>query len=196
MKHTVQEEIKGIVGFVAAIWGVFLLEFVTPLNLVSFGLTPRTATGLIGIVAMPFLHADWRHITSNTPPLLVLLVLLAGSKARTWKIVTEVVLLSGVLLWIFGRTATHIGASGLIFGLIAFLIVSGLLEKRFVPLLVTMLVGILYGGSLLSGIMPRIGSHESWEGHLLGAIAGAVVAHALTRKSAQVERQVGLQSAQ
>jgi len=196
MKHTVQEEIKGIVGFVAAIWVVFLLEFVTPLNLVSFGLTPRTATGLIGIVAMPFLHADWRHITSNTPPLLVLLVLLAGSKAQTWRIVTEVILLSGVLLWIFGRTAMHIGASGLIFGLIAFLIVSGLLEKRFVPLLVSMVVGILYGGSLLSGIMPRIGSHESWDGHLFGAMAGAVVAYALTRSSAPIERQEDLQSVQ
>jgi membrane associated rhomboid family serine protease len=187
MKHTIQEEIKGIVAFVAGIWIVFLLEFVTPLNLVSFGLTPRTATGLIGIPAMPFLHADWRHITSNTPPLLVLLILLAGSKAQTWKIVIEVILLGGMLLWLFGRTAMHIGASGLIFGLIAFLIVSGLLEKRFVPLLVSMLVGVLYGGSLLSGIVPRIGSRDSWDGHLFGAIAGVIVAYALTRRSVQVE---------
>lgn len=185
MQHTIQEEIKGVVAFVAAIWIVFLLEFVPPLNLVSFGLTPRTATGLIGIPAMPFLHADWRHIANNTPPLFVLLVLLAGSKAKSWKIVIEIILLGGVLLWLFGRTATHIGASGLIFGLIVFLIVSGVLEKRIVSLLVSMVVGLLYGGSLLSGIVPRIGSHESWDGHLFGAIAGGVVAYALTRTGAQ-----------
>ena len=170
-----------MVAFVASIWIVFLLEFIPPLNLVSYGVTPRTASGLIGIPAMPFLHANLRHITSNTPPLIVLLVLLAGSKVNSWEIVIKVTLLGGALLWLFGRTGTHIGASGLIFGLIAFLIVSGLLEKRVTPLLVAIIVGLLYGGSLLSGIVPRIASLNSWDGHLLGAIAGGLVAYQSTR---------------
>ena len=74
---------------------------------------------------MPFLHANLHHILSNTFPLFILLVLLAGSKARSWEIVVDIVLLGGALLWLFGRPGDVIGASGLIFGLIAFLILSG-----------------------------------------------------------------------
>ena len=92
-------------------------------------------------------------------------------------------LLGGLLLWLVGRSAIHIGASGLIFGLITFLLLSGFLEKRTVPLLVSLLVGFLYGTALLWGIVPRLGSHISWDGHLCGAIAGGIVAYALTRKS-------------
>jgi membrane associated rhomboid family serine protease len=139
--------------------------------------------GLIGIPAAPFLHADLHHIVSNTVPLFILLALLAGSKARSWEIVADVVILGGVLLWLFGRHATHIGASGLIFGLIAFLILSGFLERRLVPLAVAVLVGFVYGGTLISGVLPRLGSHVSWDGHLCGAIAGGIVAYALTRES-------------
>jgi membrane associated rhomboid family serine protease len=135
---------------------------------------------------MPFLHANLHHIVSNTVPLLVLLALLAGSKARSWMIVVYVTLLGGLLLWLFGRTADHIGASGLIFGLVAFLIVSGLLERRPVPLLVSAIVGFLYGGTLFWNVLPQAGSHVSWDGHLCGAIAGGIVAYVLTRPSQPV----------
>jgi membrane associated rhomboid family serine protease len=77
----------------------------------------------------------------------------------------------------------HIGASGLISGLAAFLILSGFLEQRIVPLLIALLVGFLYGGSLLLSVLPRFGSQVSWDGHLCGAIAGGLVAYALTRQS-------------
>lgn len=183
MQHTIQQEIKGVFAFVGAIWAVFFLEYVLPFDLTSFGLVPRTLTGLVGIPAMPFLHANWQHIVSNTLPLFVLLILLAGSKANSWAVVVEVVLLGGGLLWLFGRPATHIGASGLIFGLIAFLIVSGLLERRFVPLVISVVVIFFYGGSLLLGVVPRLGSHISWDGHLFGALAGGIVAYLLTSNS-------------
>ena len=88
-----------------------------------------------------------------------------------------------MLLWTFGRPAVHIGASGLISGLTAFLILSGFLEQRIIPLLIALLVGFLYGGSLALGVIPRVGSQISWDGHLCGAIAGGVVAYALTRGS-------------
>lgn len=181
MQHTIQQEIKGVVIFIATIWGVFLLECVVPFDLLSFGVTPRTLHGLVGIPAMPFLHANLQHIASNTLPLFVLLILLAGSKARSWEVVTEIVLLGGILLWLCGRTATHVGASGLIFGLIAFLIVSGWLERRFVPLVVSLVVTFVYGGILLWGVIPRIGTHISWDGHLLGAVAGGVIAYLMTK---------------
>ena len=181
MQHTIQQEIKGVVIFIATIWGVFLLECVVPFDLLAFGVTPRTLHGLVGIPAMPFLHANLQHIASNTLPLFVLLILLAGSKARSWEVVTEIVLLGGILLWLCGRTATHVGASGLIFGLIAFLIVSGWLERRFVPLVVSLVVTFVYGGILLWGVIPRIGTHISWDGHLLGAVAGGVIAYLMTK---------------
>jgi membrane associated rhomboid family serine protease len=183
VQHTIQQEIKGVIAFVGAIWAVFFLEFVLPFDLTSFGLIPRTLTGLVGIPAMPFLHANLQHIVSNTVPIFILLILLAGSKANSWEVVIEVVLLGGVLLWLFGRPANHIGASSLIFGLIAFLIVSGLLERRFVPLVISVVVIFFYGGSLLLGVVPRLGSHISWDGHLFGAVAGGIIAYLLTSNS-------------
>jgi membrane associated rhomboid family serine protease len=181
VKHTIQQELYGVVAFMGVIWAVFFVGCVLPFDIKTLGVTPRTLVGLVGIPASPFLHASLQHLLSNTVPLFVLLTLLAGSKARSWEIVIDVVLLSGLLLWIFGRSATHIGASGLIFGLIAFLIVSGLLERRVVPLFVSAIVGFLYGSTLLSGVLPRMGSSVSWDGHLFGAIAGGIIAYVLTR---------------
>lgn len=182
MKHTIQQELYGIIAFVAVIWGTFFLGLVLPFDINSLGLTPRTLVGLVGIPAAPFLHANLQHLLSNTVPLFVLLTLLAGSNARSWEIVIDVVLLGGLLLWLFGRPATHVGASGLIFGLIAFLIVSGIRERRILSLMVAVIVAFLYGGTLLAGILPRLGSQVSWDGHLFSAMGGAIVAYALTRQ--------------
>jgi membrane associated rhomboid family serine protease len=186
--HTIREELRGVLVFVGVLWAVFLVDLVLPIDLTRFGLVPRTLRGAFGILTMPFLHASLGHLLSNTLPLLVVLMLLAGSKARSWEIVAEVILLGGVLLWLFGRSADHVGASALLFGLVTFLIVSGLLERRVVPLLVAVAVGFLYGGSLISGILPTAGAGVSWDGHLSGAIAGAVVAFARVRAGPAPER--------
>lgn len=178
--RSIREELHGVLLFVGIVWAVFALSLAIP-GIDKYGVVPRTLVGLVGIPAMPFLHANWAHILGNTVPLVVLLSLLAGSRARSWRIVAGVVLLGGLLLWTFGRSANHIGASGLIFGLISFLIVAGFLERRLVPLAISLLVGFLYGGTLLWGIIPRFGSQVSWDGHLAGAVAGAAVAFALTR---------------
>jgi len=182
--HTIREEIKGVVLFVGAIWAVYFVSLAFP-GLDQYGVIPRTLVGLAGIPAMPFLHANLHHLLSNTFPLVILLILLAGSRAESWEVVAVIAVLGGALLWIFGRTAVHIGASGLISGLTAFLILSGFLEQRIVPLLIALVVGFLYGGSLALGVLPRLGSAVSWDGHLCGAIAGGIVAYALTRESRQ-----------
>ncbi|MCB1639211.1 MAG: rhomboid family intramembrane serine protease, partial [Thiothrix sp.] len=79
--HRIREELWAVLLFIAAIWGVFLLDRFLPLE--SLGLIPRHLSGLAGIVAMPFLHDNWSHILSNTVPLFVLLILLAGSRANS-----------------------------------------------------------------------------------------------------------------
>jgi len=190
--HSIAQEAKGIVGFVAVLWIVFLADLlIYPVDFNAFGLVPRTMAGLAGIVTMPFLHFDIRHLMGNSIPLLVLLMLLAGSRARSWEIVGETVFFGGLLLWLFGRSANHIGASGLVFGLIAFLIVSGLLERRLLSLMVSLIVGFFYGGTLLSGVLPRIGSAVSWDGHLCGAVAGTLVAYSLTRTPSAEDSSAG-----
>ncbi len=178
--HTIREEIHAVVLFVGAIWVVFFISLAFP-AIDYYGVIPRKAIGLVGIPAMPFLHASFHHLLSNTIPLVVLLILLAGSRAESWQVVLDIALLGGFLLWIFGREAVHIGASGLISGLTAFMIIAGLLEQRVVPLLIAVIVGFLYGGSLVLGVIPRFGSNISWDGHLCGAIAGSIVAYVLTR---------------
>ena len=102
----------GILVFIASLWLALLLDVFLPLE--RFGLVPRTAGGLWGVVAMPFLHQGVDHALSNSLPLLFLLTLLAGSRARSWQIVAAIVLAGGGLLWLFGRSAVHIGASGLV----------------------------------------------------------------------------------
>jgi membrane associated rhomboid family serine protease len=177
--QSIRHEIHGVILFIGSIWAVYLISLVFP-RMDHYGVVPRTAIGLTGIAAMPFLHANLQHLIGNTIPLAVLLLLLAGSRAQSWSVVLAVTVLGGFLLWLFCRPAVHIGASGLISGLTAFLILSGLREGRIVPLLIAVLVGFLYGGSLVMGVMPRLGSHISWDGHLCGAIAGAIVACAVT----------------
>jgi len=188
--HTIREEIHGVVLFMGAIGAVYCLSLVFPW-LDNYGVIPRRLVGLVGIPAMPFLHANWHHLLANAIPLFVLLILLAGSRAESWAVVALIIALGGALLWTFGRPAVHIGASGLISGLTAFLILSGVLEQRIIPLLIAILVAFFYGGSLLLGVLPRFGTQISWDGHLCGAIAGGLVAFALARGSRRRNEQLG-----
>jgi membrane associated rhomboid family serine protease len=192
-KHSVRDELSCVLAFIGFVWSVFIVGHVLPFRLESFGITPRTLRGLAGIPVAPFLHANLAHLISNTVPLTVLLLLLAGSRAQSWAISTCIVLLSGALLWMFGRPATHIGASSLIYGLIAYLLVSGITERRIVPMMIAIIVGVLYGSTLASGVLPTSASHISWEGHLFGAIAGGAIAVFMT-KDRDIEKAPNLSS--
>lgn len=187
MKHRILEELHGVGLFVAAIWGVFLVDAILPGTFNDLGLAPRELSGLIGIVTMPFLHADWGHLLGNTVPLIILLCLLAGSRADSYKIVQLIVLLGGALLWLFGRSnSLHVGVSGLIYGLITFLIVAGFREGRLGAIAIAIFVGFTYGGTLVFGMLPiSVGENVSWDGHLMGAIAGVIVARMAVQPEAE-----------
>ena len=176
--HSIKRDLAGVGIFIALIWIVFALD--TFLGLENYGLIPRTLSGLIGIVTMPFLHADFKHLLGNTVPLVVTMMLLAGSRANSGAIVTIITLLSGIGLWIFGRTALHIGASGVVFGLITFHICAGIFEKRLQSVVLSVVVGLLYASTILQGVVP-FQPGVSWEGHLIGSIAGAFVALVVSR---------------
>jgi membrane associated rhomboid family serine protease len=177
--HKIKEEAVAIFAFIAFIWAVYFLDLILPLE--KLGLIPRDGGGLFGIVAMTFLHGSYQHLMSNTVPLIALLALLAGSRADSKKVVAIIMLLGGALLWLFGRgDYVHIGASLLVFGLAVFLVVSGIIEKRTLPMIISVVVALVYGTSLLSGIMPWQ-QGISWDGHLMGGIAGGVTAWVLIK---------------
>ncbi len=172
--HSLRRDLTGIALFVGVIWLVFILDRFLPLE--NFGMRPRSLGGLAGIVTLPFLHANLQHILSNTVPLVVLLGLLAGSRANSIDIVVFISMVAGVLLWLFGRDAIHIGASVLVFGLIGFLVCAGFFEKRLLSALIAIGVAVVYGSTLFFGVLP-LQRGVSWEGHLFGALAGGVIAY-------------------
>lgn len=149
----------------------------------SFGLLPGSISGLKGILFSPLLHSQegWGHILSNTPPLFVLTSMLLFFYPRVGqKAFWTIYILAGVFLWVFGiftrigQYDYHIGASGLIYGLVAFIFWSGIFRKNVKDIALALIVLFFYG-SLFTGILPgKIGI--SWEGHLMGALAGALVA--------------------
>lgn len=171
-----------VATLIVAIWLVFIVDSIIPYALTDWGVWPRRLAGLPGIAVMPFLHGSVFHIFSNTVSLAILMLLLVSSTERPWPLVAALVVVSGSLLWVFGREANHIGASGLVFGLIALLIAGGVFLKQPIPIVVALIVGFLFGGTLLWGIIPRIGSEVSWDGHLCGAIAGVGVAYLALRR--------------
>jgi len=176
---SVQSSLTGVILFVACIWIVFLLDRVLPLE--HLGLVPRQLRGLVGIAAMPFLHGDLPHLISNTPPLIFLMLLLVGSRAASTEVVVLLLFVSGILLWVFGREALHIGASTLVFSLGSFLVVTGMMERRALSLGISLLVVLLYGTSFLTGILPWQPG-VSWDGHLAGLIGGCLVAPVAMRR--------------
>ena len=181
--HAVKDEVRGVVVFIGVIWAAFVLDWILPAELPKwFALVPRSFGGTIGILTMPFVHGDFPHILGNTLPLFILLVLLAGSKAKSWEIVATLIVASGVLLWLFGSTSRHIGASGLVYGLVGYLIGSGLFERRLIPMAVAVIVGLMFGGMTLKGLVPQFG--VSWGGHFFGLLAGVGLAYIMARDSA------------
>ncbi len=162
-----------LAAFVALLWAVQVVNWITGYGLnPAFGLIPTHGSGLDGVIAMPLLHGSFSHLMANTLPLLVMGGLLVATTTRALLSVNAVVIgFGGGLVWLFGGSAIHIGASGLIFGWFGFLIARGLVDRSPITLGAALVVGVLYG-SIIWGVLPGQPG-VSWEAHLFGAIAGA-----------------------
>ena len=161
--------------FLLLMWLIKLIELQFNLSFVKLGLFPQTSNGLKGIFFSPFIHKDLTHLFNNSLPILFLGGLLFSVYRKVaLQIFIWLFLISGFWLWIIGRPSFHIGASGMIYALAAFLFVSGIIQKNRRLAAISCIIIFLYG-SMIWGILPTKES-ISWEGHLAGFFSGILVA--------------------
>jgi len=172
--------IKITLSFVALIWFIQLLNWGLDLGLERFGIRPRQLAGLPGILLAPLLHGGFSHLFANSLPLLVLgTVMLHLYPNSALKVIPAVYLGPGVAVWLFARASIHLGASGLIYGLVTYIFVAGLIRRDRRAIAASLLVCFLYG-ALAWGVLP-IQPGVSWETHLAAALIGLALAIALRR---------------
>lgn len=161
--------------FLILLWAVKFFETGMEISLVEGGVYPRTFSGLRGILFSPLLHGDWKHLINNSMPVFLLsIALFYFYRDISYKIWFLIYFIGGVLLWSLGRQAYHIGASGLIYGLAAFLFLSGLI-RRVRSLTAISLLVVFWYGSMVWGLLP-FDFEVSFEAHISGAVSGVILA--------------------
>jgi membrane associated rhomboid family serine protease len=158
------------------IWLVKIIEILFEIDFSSLGIHPFSADGLAGIIFSPFIHADLNHLFNNTLPLFFLSVALFFFYSEVaLRVFILTWIFSGILVWLAGREAWHIGASGVVYGLASFLFFSGIIRKYFRLIALSLLIVFLYG-SMVWGLFPGVYRNVSWESHMLGFFAGIALA--------------------
>lgn len=168
-----REAIQILLGLVAAFWAVEIVDrTIFDGALQSQGIRPRRLSGFDGILWAPFLHGTFGHLISNTVPFLITAALVMLRGIQRWLAVTTFVSFAGgLLVWLLARDHIHIGVSIVIFGYLGYLLVVGFLDNDLLWKAVGVGVFLIYGGSILLGILP-FQRGVSWEGHLFGLAAG------------------------
>lgn len=157
------------------LWTILIIDTAFGLGLVRFGLRPGQLKGLIGVFTAPLLHGGAEHLFSNTAPLVVSVTAILYLYPRSAMQAIPIIWIgSGILAWIIGRPSLHFGASGFVYGLLAFVFVSGILRLDMRSVAISIMVWFLYG-SMIWGVLP-IRPNMSWELHLSGAILGVALA--------------------
>jgi membrane associated rhomboid family serine protease len=169
-------------SIIAVMWLVEIVDTSLRGALNIYGIIPHEEIGLRGILFAPFLHGDFVHLAANTIPFLTLGWLIMLRETSDFFVVSAITMLvSGAGVWLTGEPGSiHIGASGVIFGYLGFLLFRGYFERSAVSLFVSLFVGFAYG-SMIWGILPTLPG-VSWQGHLFGFIGGAIAARFLAQQ--------------
>lgn len=182
--NTIKENVIPAIVLLATCWIVFALDTIGLIP--KLGIVPRDTFGAIGILTSPIMHGSLKHIISNSIPFLSLMVLFSfvhNTDKKSWVIPFALIWIgSGVLVWLIGRSANHVGMSGVIFGLWAYLIVYGALRRNVVAIIGAVITLFVYGGlfvSLLDFNQPGV----SIEGHLFGALIGGLIAKGTAKQT-------------
>ncbi|MFF8714921.1 rhomboid family intramembrane serine protease [Streptomyces sp. NPDC015184] len=175
---------KVMLGWVAFLWLLEVVDAATGHALDGFGIEPRRAAELLDVVPASFVHFGFDHVASNSVPLLVLGFLAAlGGIRRFAAAAAMIVVIDGLGVWLVSPEHSNTaGASGLVFGLFGHLLVRGFVDRRFLDVVVGLVVGATWGSSILLGISPA-NTSVSWQGHLFGLVAGVAAAFVLRRDS-------------
>ncbi|MEV6398441.1 rhomboid family intramembrane serine protease [Streptomyces sp. NPDC051907] len=161
----------------AALWAIEAVDFASGHALDAYGIVARDPDSLGGILAAPFLHFGFGHVASNTVPLLVFgFVAALGGIRRFLAVCALIAVADGIGVWLISPSDTiTAGASGLVFGLFGYLVVRGFVERRLLGVAVGLTIAAVWGGSILVGLSPADAT-VSWQGHLVGLVAGVVAA--------------------
>jgi membrane associated rhomboid family serine protease len=163
----------------AVLWVIEVVNAADHQGLDRFGLRPRRVDGLWGIMTQPFLHAGYPHLVSNTAPFVLIgwVVLLSG--LRSWLAVTGVaIVVGGLATWVVAPAGVIVGASGLVFAWLGYLLARAYFSRKLWWIVVAVLV-LFFFGTLLNGLLPEINSHVSWQSHVCGFGGGVVAAAVL-----------------
>ncbi|WP_338896633.1 rhomboid family intramembrane serine protease [Streptomyces sp. TG1A-60] len=177
---------KLMVGWVALLWLLEVIDVASGHALDDFGIVPRSVPELVDVVPAAFVHFGFGHVAANSVPLLVLGFLSALSGLRRFAAVCALIIVAdGLGVWLISPENTNTaGASGVVFGLFGFLLVTGFVERRLLGVAVGVLIAAVWGGSILAGIAPTEAG-ISWQGHLIGLVAGVVAAFLFRRRASR-----------
>lgn len=166
---------------VGVLWLIHVINYLMQHNLNMLGIRPRKFKGLIGIVFAPFLHADFNHLFFNSIPLLALSdLILAQGRLAFYYVSVSIIILSGMLTWIFGRRGIQIGASGVIMGYFGYLLFNSYVHFSASSIALSGFC-LYYFGGLFFALFPSIQKNISWEGHICGFISGIGTAYCLPK---------------
>lgn len=174
-RHPVVDRLSPVLVVLVAMWVVEVIDLAIGGRLDRFGVRPRELRGLTGVVFAPFLHNGLLHLLANSVPFVILGAAIALGGTRRFVTVSVIVaVVAGMGTWLTGAGGSvHVGASGLVFGYVTYLVARGFFERRITYILGGFVVVMFYGG-VLWGVVPRPG--VSWQAHLFGAIGGVVAA--------------------
>lgn len=170
-KETLFYSAKVSLGFSIITLVIHLIVLNTNLDRTMYSIYPRDIDQWYGIFTGHFFHSSWSHLFSNLAPLcLTIFMIFFFYQSIGWAVVSLILVITGFAVFMFARESSHLGASGLVYGLIAFLFFSGIFRRNAKSIILMIIVVILYGG-YTAGLLP-IDEKVSWESHVFGMLAG------------------------